>query len=159
MTIPTELVYLLIAIALGMVVYRFVTGHGGTEIVRPDYAGLPVEGRVEVRHHQVRWSAAGGDSFVAAWQVGSGQFIVMRVVFDGADEEEPDRGHIDLSIDKRKVHTDVSWTDKIRDRSLRSDVEGILKALAREAKRARSDKTRLAGAKSVGDSRKDVGGG
>lgn len=158
MTIPTELVYLIIALGLGLVAYRYFTGHGGTEILRTDYAGLPAQGQVEVHHHEVRWSVAEGDSFVAAWQLGGGRFAVMRVIFDEADEEEPDRGHVDISIDKRAVAGDVAWTDKIRDRTLRSDVEAILKALAREAKVARSDKARLAAAKPVGDSRRDVSG-
>ena len=49
----------------------------------------------------------------------------------------------------------ASWTDKVRDRSLRGDVEGILRMLQREAKVARSDKTRVAGARVVGDDRSE----
>jgi hypothetical protein len=153
--IPTELLYLLVALALGFVLYRYFTGRGGTQILRPDYAGLPDEGQVEVRHHDVRWKAAEGDSFVAAWPLSSGQLVVMRVVFDEADEEEPDLGHVDLSVDRRELAKNVAWTEKIRDRALRADVEAILKALAREAKVARSDRTRLAAAKPVGDDRPD----
>ena len=151
-----ELLYLLAAIAVGFGLYRYFTGHGGTEIVRADYAGLPAEGHVEVRHHDVRWKVAEGDSFVAAWQLESGHFVVMRVVFDEADDDEPDAGHLDISIDKRQAARDVGWTEKIRDRALRADVEAILKVLAREARTARSDSTRVARAKPVGDERGDT---
>ena len=105
---------------------------------------MPDEGHIEARHHLVRWSAAEGDAFVAAWQLESGHFVVMRVVFDDVDEEDPDLGYIDVDIDKRNAVSGASWTDKIRDRTLRSDVEGILRMLQREAKVARSDKTRVA---------------
>ena len=151
--IPMELLYLLVAAAVGAVLYRYFTGRGGVEITRVDYTGLPDEGEVEVRHHVVRWKGAEGDSFVAAWQIQSGQLVVMRVVFDEANEEEPDLGHIDVSIDRRSAVKGAGWTEKVRDRTLRTDVETILKALAREARMARSDKARLAAAKPVGDDR------
>ena len=151
--IPSELIYLLAAVAVGILLYRYFSGHGGIEIRREDYSGLPDEGRIEVRHHVVRWKVAEGDSFVAAWQLESGHFVVMRLVFDGVDEEDPDLGYIDVDIDKREAVSGASWTDKIRDRTLRNDVEGILRMLQREAKVARSDRTRVAGAKPVGDDR------
>jgi len=157
--IPIELVYLLFAIATGALLYRYYTGRGGLEILRDDYAGLPHEGSIEVRHHLIRWRGAEGGSFVAAWQLESGHFVVMRVVFDEPDEEEPDLGHIDISVDKRKVVKDAGWTEKIRDRALRADVEAILKVLMREARVARSDKTRLAAAKPVGEKSKTIDGG
>ena len=47
----------------------------------------------------------------------------------------------------------AAWTEKIRDRTLRADIEAILRALQREAKSARSDRTRLASARKVGDDR------
>ena len=155
--IPTELLYLLVAFAIGIVLYRYFTGHGGIEIRREDYAGLPEEGHIEARHHVVRWKVAEGDSFVAAWQLESGHFLVMRVVFDDVDEEDPDLGYIDVDIEKRTAVSGASWTDKIRDRTLRSDVEGILRMLQREAKVTRSDKTRVASAKPVGDDRDGSG--
>jgi hypothetical protein len=155
--IPNELIYLLVALAIGIVLYRYFTGHGGIEIRREDYAGLPEEGHIEARHHVVRWKVAEGDSFVAAWQLESGHFLVMRVVFDDVDEEDPDLGYIDVDIDKRAAVSGASWTDKIRDRTLRSDVEGILRMLQREAKVTRSDKTRVASAKPVGDDRDGSG--
>ena len=157
--IPMELLYLIVAIVLGMLLYRYFTGRGGLEIQRGDYAGLPDEGSVEVRHHLVRWKGAGGGSFVAAWQLESGHFVAMRVIFDEADEEEPDLGHIGISVDKREVVKDAGWTEKIRDRALRADVEAILKVLMREARAARSDKTRLAAAKPVGEERKAIDSG
>ena len=148
-----ELVYLLVALGLGALLYRYFTGRGGMEILRGDYAGLPDEGQVEVRHHLVRWKGADEDSFVAAWQLESGHVVMMRVVFDGADEEEPDLGHLEIRVDKRVTVDGAGWTEKIRDRALRGDVEAILRQLQREAKVARSDKTRLAGARKVGDDR------
>lgn len=151
--IPTELLYVLAAFAIGFVLYRYFTGHGGLEIRRGDYAGLPAEGHLEVRNHIVRWKVAEGDSFVAAWQLSSGHFLVMRVVFDDGDEDDPDLGYIDVDIDKRQAVSGASWTDRIRDRALRNDVEGILKMLQREAKVARSDKARVASARPVGDDR------
>jgi hypothetical protein len=156
--IPTELIYVLAALAVGFALYRYFSGHGGLEIRREDYAGLPEEGSIEVRHHVVRWKVAEGDSFVAAWQLESGHFIVMRVVFDDVDEEDPDLGYIDVDIDKREAVSGASWTDKIRDRTLRNDVEGILRMIQREAKVAHSDKTRVAGARSVGDDREESEG-
>ena len=158
LSIPSELIYLLAAIVLGAFIYRYFTGHGGVEIRREDYAGLPDRGEVEVHQHVVRWKVAEGDSFVAAWQLASGHFMVMRVVFDDVDEEDPDLGYIDVDIDKREAVSGASWTDKVRDRTLRSDVEAILKMLMREAKLARSDKTRVAAAKSVGDDREESEG-
>jgi hypothetical protein len=155
--IPTELLYVLAALGVGLLLYRYFTGHGGIEIRREDYAGLPDEGQLEARSHLVRWKVAEGDSFVAAWQLGSGHFLVMRVVFEKADEDDPDLGTIDVDIDKRSAVRGASWTDKIRDRTLRSDVEGILRTLQREARMARSDKTRLASARPVGDDRDDAG--
>ena len=153
MTIPAELLYLVVALGVGLLIYRYVTTRGGIEILRPDYAGLPDEGRMEVRQHLVRWRAADEHSFVAAWQLMSGHAVVMRVIFDEADPDEPDLGHIDIRIDRREVVKGAAWTEKIRDRSLRADVEVILGALQREARIARSDKTRLAGARKVGDDR------
>ena len=153
MYIPTELLYLLIALGIGLLLYRYFTTRGGIEILRPDYEGLPDEGRVEVRHHLVRWRVANDDAFVAAWQLESGHVIYMRVVFDGADEDEPNLGHLDIRIDRRQEVKGVAWTEKIRDRALRSDVEAILRVLQREAKSARSDKTRVARARQVGDDR------
>jgi hypothetical protein len=153
--IPTELIYLLAAIAVGILLYRYFTGHGGIEIRREDYQGLPEDGHIEARNHVVRWRAAEGGSLVAAWQLESGHFVVMRVVFDDVDEEDPDLGYIDVDIDKRTAVSGASWTDKVRDRSLRSDVEGILRMLQREAKVARSDRTRVAQARVVGDERPD----
>ena len=47
------------------------------------------------------------------------------------------------------MERDLGWTERIRDRSLRSEVEAVLRILMREAKVARSDKTRLASAKPV----------
>lgn len=154
--IPTELLYVLAALVIGFLLYRYFSGHGGIEIRREDYAGLPEEGQFEARGHVIRWKVAEGDSFVAAWQLASGHFLVMRVVFDDVDEEDPDLGYIDVDIDKREAVSGASWTDRIRDRSLRGDVEGILKMFQREAKLARSDKTRLAGARPVGDDRSEI---
>ena len=153
MPIPTELLYLLVALGIGLLLYRYFTTRGGIEIVRPDYEGLPEDGRVEVRRHLVRWQAADEHSFVAAWQLESGHVIYMRVVFDGLDEDEPDLGYLDVRIDRRPEVRKVAWTEKIRDRALRADVEAILRALQREARTARSDKTRLARARPVGDDR------
>ncbi|MEX1335589.1 MAG: hypothetical protein AB1Z66_09840 [Candidatus Limnocylindrales bacterium] len=152
-SIPNELLYVLAAFVVGYLLYRYFTGHGGIEIRRGDYAGLPDEGQLEVRSHVVRWKVAEGDSFVAAWQLGSGHYLVMRVVFDDVDEEDPDLGYIDVDIDRREAVSGASWTDRIRDRALRADVEGILRMLQREAKAARSDKARLASARKVGDDR------
>lgn len=153
MSIPTELLYVLVALGIGYVMYRYFTTRGGIEILRPDYAGLPEEGRVQVRHHLVRWKAAAGDSFVAAWQLESGHVVYMRVIFDEAHDDEPDLGHVDIRIDRREMVKGAAWTEKIRDRALRADVEAILRALQREARTARSDRTRLAKAKKVGDDR------
>ena len=153
MTIPNELIYLLVALGIGLLLYRYFTTRGGIEILRPDYEGLPEEGRVEVRHHLVRWRAATEDAFVAAWQLESGHVVYMRVVFDRAHEAEPDLGHLDIRIDRRQEVKGAAWTEKIRDRALRADVEAILRVLQREAKTARSDKARLAKARKVGDDR------
>ena len=90
--IPNELLYVLAALVIGYLLYRYFTGHGGIEVRREDYAGLPEEGHLDARSHLVRWKVAEGDSFVAAWQLGSGHFVVMRVVFDDVDVEDPGMG-------------------------------------------------------------------
>lgn len=151
---PIELTYLLVAIVVGGLLYRYFTGHGGVELVRSDYGGLPAEGRVTVRHHEVRWSAKDDDSFAAAWQLGNGHLVGIRVRFDEHDEEAPERGRLELSVDRRTKASGVAWTDKIHDRALRSDVEAVLKTLVREARKARSDGARVAAARPVGDERK-----
>ncbi len=153
MMIPMELVYLLIAVGLGALAYRYVTGRGGVEILRPDYARLPASGKTSVREHELRWKTVDDHSFVAAWQLDDGHLVTLQVVFDGRDEEEPDLGRMDVSIGRRRVATNIGWTEKIRDRTLRADVEAALKSLAHEAKRARSDSVRVAAAKPVGDDR------
>ncbi|MGD8684692.1 MAG: hypothetical protein PVG27_12160 [Chloroflexota bacterium] len=153
MSIPSELLYLVVALAVGLALYRYFTTRGGIEILRPDYEGLPDAGQVEVRHHLVRWKRADGDSFVAAWQLESGHAVFLRVIFDGAAEDEPDLGHIDVRIDRREVVKGAAWTEKVRDRALRADVEAILRVLQREARVARSDRTRAAQARKVGDDR------
>jgi hypothetical protein len=152
-TLPSELLYLLAALVIGVVLYRYFTGHGGIEIRRGDYAGLPEDGAVEVHGSRLRWRLTEGDSFVAGWELSSGNVVVLRVVFDVVDDDDPDLGYVDVDIDGRKRVSAASWTDKILDRSLRSDVEAVLRTLMREAKVARSDATRLAGARSVGDDR------
>jgi hypothetical protein len=157
--IPTELIYLLIAAGLGALIYRYATGRGGMEISRPALAGLPARGQVVVHRHEVRWSAADDDSFVAAWQLESGQLVAMQVTFDGADADEPDLGRMELSIDRRPIARDIGWTEKIRDRSLRADVELVLKSLAHEAKQARSDTARVASARIVSGGRDASGEG
>ena len=153
MSIPTELLYLAVAVAVGILLYRYFTTRGGIEILRPDYVGLPESGHLEVRQHQVRWKRADGDSFVVGWQLADGHAVLMRVVFDATDEDEPDLGHIDVRIDRRQMVKGAAWTEKIRDRTLRADIEAVLRALQREAKSARSDRTRLASARKVGDDR------
>jgi hypothetical protein len=157
--IPSELLYVLAALAVGLLLYRYFSGHGGIEIRREDYAGLPDEGSHAVHHHLVRWKTAEADSFVAAWQLESGDVVALRAVFDGVDEEEPDLGSIDVEIAERTAVRRVSWTDRIHDRTLRSDVEAILRMLQREASVARSDRSRLARARRVGDDRLGPGPG
>jgi len=153
---PTELVYLALAIGLGWLLVRYFRGHGGMRISREALGGLPAEGHIGVRGHEVRWTVGDEDSFAAAWPIASGHWVAIRVVFDtdedAEDEEDSDQGHLDLSVAERPIALGLGWTEEIRDRSLRADVEAVLKALAREAKRARSDATRVALAKPVGGS-------
>ena len=113
MTIPTELLYLLVSLGIGLLLYRYFTTRGVIEILRPDYEGLPEDGSVEVRHHHVRWRAATEDAFVVAWQLESGHVIYMRVVFDGANEDEPDLGRLDIRVDRRQEVKGVASTEKI----------------------------------------------
>ncbi len=150
--IPMELVYLAIAVGLGALSYRYVTGRGGVELRRADYAGLPERGRTSLRDRELRWSAADDGSFVAGWQLEDGHIVAMSVTF-GGDEEEPELGQLDITIDRRTLARDIGWTEKIRDRTLRADAEAALKALAHEARRARSDAVRVAAARPVGDDR------
>ena len=154
--VPMELIYLALAIGLGWLLLRYFRGHGGMRISREALAGLPADGHVGVRGHEVRWTAGDEDSFAAAWPIASGHWVAIRVVFDGdedaEDEEDADQGHLDLSVAERPIALHVCWTEEIRDRSLRVEVEAVLRALAREAKKARSDATRVALAKPVGGS-------
>ena len=149
-----EVIYLLVAVVIGWVLYRFFSGHGGIKISRKSLAGLPTEGAIEVRGAEVRWSSTGDDDFAAAWALSSGHWVAIRVTFRGADDgdevEDMDLGQLDLSVSERKITSGAGWTDQILDRGLRADVEAVLKALAGVAKLARSDRTRAATAKSVG---------
>jgi hypothetical protein len=157
-SIPSELLYLLAAIALALLLYRYFTGRGGLQILRPDYEELPDEGHMEVRQHLVRWRHAGEDAFVVAWEPVPGQLALMRIVFDGSHPDEPDLGHVDVRIGRREVVRGAAWTEKIRDRALRDDVEAILRGLQAAARRARSDRTRIARARPVGDDRREQPG-
>ena len=154
--IPMELVYLLAAIGLGVLVYRYFTGHGGLQISKAALGDLPAQGEIDVRGHPVRWSSADDGSFAAIWPLANDHVASIRVLFTagGEDaEEDRDQGHLELAVDRRRMAKDVTWTDQIRDRSLRADVEAVLKALAREAKGARRDARRVAAAKPVGGKR------
>ena len=154
--IPMELVYLLAAIGLGVLVYRYFTGHGGLQVSKAKLGDLPAEGEVDVRGHPVRWTSADDGSFAALWPTANGRVASIRVLFgaDGDDADgDHDQGHLELAVDKRRVARDVTWTDQIRDRSLRGDVEAVLNALVREARGAKRDARRVAAAKSVGDER------
>jgi hypothetical protein len=153
--IPNELLYLAIAIGLGLLLYRYFSGRGGIELKRGDYAGLPPDGQVEVREHLVRWRAEADDGFVAGWQLGDRSVLALRVRFEAADDDEPDLGRLDIRIGRRTVASDVGWTERIKDRTLRADVEAVLRALNKEAKLARSDSRRVAAARQVGDDRAD----
>jgi hypothetical protein len=152
-----EFVYLLAAVGLGVVLYRYFTGHGGLHISRAKLGDLPAEGEVDVRGHSVRWTSADDGSFAALWPTANGHVASIRVLFgtddEDADDGDRDQGHLELALDRRRVARDVTWTDQIRDRSLRGDVEAVLKALAREAKGAKRDARRVAAAKPVGDKR------
>ena len=55
-----------------------------------------------------------------------------------------------LRVDRRTLARGVRWTDQIRDRALRADVEAILKVLAREAKGGQSERARMDAARPVG---------
>ena len=157
LTIPAEVFYVAVAVAIGALLYRYFTTRGGIELLRPDYARLPVEGQAPVGAHLVRWRASDDGSFVAAWPLESGQAVLMEVVFDRSDQEEPDAGRLSVRVDRRQLVRDVGWTERIRDRSLRSDVEAVLRVLQHEAAQARSDRQRVASARIVGDDREDRG--
>lgn len=156
--IPTDLLYLALAVVLGLLAYRYVTGRGGIVIRRADYAGLPDAGQVPVGEQDVRWKRLEGDAFVAGWTIAGEQPVLLRVVFDEAVEDEPDLGRLELTIGGRAVTSEARWTEKIRDRGLRADVEAVLRMLAREARVARSDSTRAAKARPVGDEREAASG-
>lgn len=154
--LPTELIYVLAALGVGIVLYRYFSGHGGTQLSRKEFGNLPPEGEILVRGHTVRWRSAEDGSFVAAWPIASGQVVAMRVTFDGDPaeaDEEADQGVLELKADRRVLARGVRWTDEIRDRTLRADVEAILKALAREARGGRTEKQRIARAKPVSNDR------
>lgn len=154
-----ELIWIALAGVIGAVLYKYFTGHGGIKISRAALAGLPAEGSLAVGGSEVRWTAAADDAFVAGWPLPSGHWVVIRVSFEAEDEVEPDadtdQGRLELAVGDRQIVGDVTWTDQITDRDLRSDVENVLKALASAAKRARSDSSRAALAKPVG-SRKEL---
>lgn len=149
---PAELIYVLAAVAIGAVLYRFFSGHGGVQISRRALGTLPAEGEVEVRGHPVRWRSAEDGSFVAGWPLADGHVVAMNVTFDGdpADvDDDADQGVLQLRIDRRSLARDVRWTDQIHDRTLRGDVEAILKTLTREARGGTSERRRIATAKPV----------
>lgn len=152
MTLPAELIYLLAAVGVGVVLYRFFSGHGGVRISRRELGNLPAEGEVGVRGHPVRWRSAEDGSFVAGWPLADGHVVAMSVTFDGNPveiDEDADQGLLELSIDRRRLARNVRWTDQIQDRTLRADVEAILKTLAREARGGKTERKRIATAKPV----------
>jgi hypothetical protein len=160
MTLPTELIYVLAAVIVGAVLFRFFSGHGGVRISRRDLGSLPPDGEVTVRGHPVRWRSADDGSFVAGWPLADGHVVAMRVTFDGDPEagvEDADQGLLELSIDRRPLARNVRWTDQIRDRTLRADAEAILRMLAREARGGTTERKRIATAKPVTRDR-EIGG-
>jgi hypothetical protein len=147
-----ELIYVLAAVGVGVVLFRFFSGHGGIRVSRNELGTLPAEGEVPVRGHTIRWRSAEDGSFVAGWPIASGQVVAMSVTFDGdpADvDEDADQGVLELKAERRVLARGVRFTDQIRDRALRADVEAILKALAREARGGRTERRRMATAKPV----------
>lgn len=149
-----EVIWILLAVVIGSVLYRYFTGHGGIRVSRATLGGLPSDGALSVGGAEVRWSVAADDGFVAAWSLPSGHWVVIRVTFDHAADtagaQDLDQGQLDLSVAERQIVAGAEWTDQIMDRGLRADVESVLKALAIAAKRARSDSSRAAVAKPVG---------
>ena len=98
-----ELFYVLVAVGLGVVLYRYFSGHGGVRISRAELGDLPPEGELVVRRHHVRWTSAEDGSFAAVWQLASGRWVGMRIVFDAAEDavgDEADQGRLDLTIDE-----------------------------------------------------------
>lgn len=155
--LPIELIYVLAAVAIGAVLYRFFSGHGGVRISRRELGSLPAEGEVPVRGFAVRWRSAEDGSFVAGWPLADGHVVAMSVTFDGDAvdvDDDADQGVLELRIDRRRLARNVRWTDEIRNRSLRADVEAILKSLAREARGGRTERRRIATAKPVIEERK-----
>jgi hypothetical protein len=152
-----ELIYVLAALGVGVVLYRYFSGHGGIRISRRELGSLPADGEVPVRGHVVRWRSAEDGSFVAGWPLASGQVVAMNVTFDGDPaevDEEADQGVMEIKADRRVLARQVRFTDQIRDRALRADVEVILKALAREARGGRTERRRMARAKPVANERR-----
>lgn len=152
MTLPTELVYVLAAAIVGVVLYRFFSGHGGLRVSRSRLGSLTSEGEVVVRGFPVRWRAAEDGAFVAGWALADGHVVAMSVTFDGdatGVDDDTDQGVLELRIDRRRLARGVRWTDQIHDRTLRADVEAILKALAREAHGGNTERRRIATAKPV----------
>lgn len=149
---PTELLYVIAALVAGYFLYRYFSGHGGVRISQTALGSLPAEGEIVVRQHQVRWRSAEDGSFVAAWPLASGRLVAMKVTFDideEAVEEAADQGQLEISIDRRVMARNVTWTDQIKDRSLRADAEAVLKALAREAKGGVTERRRIRRARPV----------
>jgi hypothetical protein len=154
---PIEMIYVLAALAVGAVLYRFFSGHGGLRVSRKELGSLPADGEIPVRGHVVRWRSAEDGSFVAGWALASGEVVAMNVTFDGDPteaDEDADQGVLELKAGRRVLARSVRWTDQIRDRALRADVEAILKALAREARGGRTERRRAATAKPVAEVRR-----
>ena len=149
-----EVIWIVLAVAVGSVLYRYFAGHGGMRISRAALTDLPADGALVVGGAELRWSAATDDAFVAAWPLPSGHWVVLRVSFEDAPDpdagQDTDLGRLDVSVADRLIVSGAAWTDQILDRGLRADVENVLRALAAAAKRARSDAARAALAKPVG---------
>ncbi len=150
-----EVIWVLAAVFIGWVLFRYFGGHGGTSIPRDKFGGLPAQGRVSVGGRDIGWTAADDGSFAAAWPIPSGHWIAIRASFDepaelDEEDEEADLGKLDVTVAERPMERGIRWTDQIRDRSLRGDVEAVLKVLARIAKDTRSGKYAASAAKPVG---------
>ena len=47
--LPTELIYVLAALGVGVVLYRYFSGHGGVRVSHQELGSLPPEGEIPVR--------------------------------------------------------------------------------------------------------------
>ena len=67
--IPTELIYLLAAVGLGVLVYRYFTGHGGLQVSKAALGDLPAHSMARVSFDLFIIRSWDGNNWADIWDL------------------------------------------------------------------------------------------